>query len=299
MSEKASELPPISPSTIESLRRADPNGGRCIITNEPFDVEVAHLLNRNYAKDDSMLSALEWVWLMQRGSLHVDTRSNLCFMKKSLHKLFRKGGWILLPTVEIVNMYLKEPISSMPLKPPSSVASSVQFSIPKARGSLPDLQDEFYTYELYPIPCKEMRATTIHRHGDDGSVESYPYPFVNFPKIKSHIHPRYVILAASRGLGQMSVSLTAELDRGVAAGRLMKIQHVFRSWRVHAIQIPGIARLDPVFMGLGKTDGGRCEDNRDQKDKNEEEEDDGYATDDGRLLLTPPLSAMQCEELEE
>ncbi|PPQ66942.1 hypothetical protein CVT24_008539 [Panaeolus cyanescens] len=298
------ELPPISANVIERLRRIDPNGGRCIITNEPYmsdgDVEVAHLMSRNYAKYDRRLSALEWVWLMQRGSLHVDTRYNICFLKRSLHNLFKKGAWIFLPSVEIVNKYIEdEPIFAEPLELPApDVGKFVNFYQAKERGSIPELpMDQLYTYELYPLPCDEMRETIIHRYapqrskgaeGDKQSVESYSYPFSNFPKITSHIHPRYVILAASRGLDQvmMTIALAAELDRGAAAGRIMKIMNVYQSWKAYSACLPPCARMDPVFMGLGQTDGGKCENNRDQEDENE---DDGYDTDVGRLLPTPPL----------
>ncbi|PPQ66944.1 hypothetical protein CVT24_008542 [Panaeolus cyanescens] len=150
-----------------------------------------------------------------------------------------------------------------------------------------------------------MMKTTIERRllpegahsnaSDSASfdVETHSYPFANFPQIRSHIHPRYVILASWAGLDKIPDQEAALMDMDVANGRILKLQRTYRHWLSRARILPGCARLDATFVGpngeaaMG-TEGG------DGDGDEQKEEEEGYETDHVRMFPMPPLCERQC-----
>ncbi|KAF9239458.1 hypothetical protein BU15DRAFT_61966 [Melanogaster broomeanus] len=91
----------ISDSQKELARKADPNGGNCLIANSDGDItEACHILARSTA--NTKLDKLERVWGMKKGDLNVDSRFNLVFLRSDWRKRFDAGGWFLMPDDKIL-----------------------------------------------------------------------------------------------------------------------------------------------------------------------------------------------------
>ncbi|KAI0283827.1 hypothetical protein BC826DRAFT_973606 [Russula brevipes] len=80
-------------------------GNRCLITDclPEHAVDYAHLLPR--VAKNSELTKLEFSWGMRRGTLNVDTRLNVFRLRKDVHALVDKGGFILLPEGDVLEKY--------------------------------------------------------------------------------------------------------------------------------------------------------------------------------------------------
>ncbi|KAJ8468171.1 hypothetical protein ONZ45_g17341 [Pleurotus djamor] len=107
---------------------ADPNGGRCLITNKPHHqaVQYCHLIGRHTSGKDDRMDSLEFWWHMKHKSLNLDTRYNVFKAVSDLHFLHDQGEWGFLPSESIVGgFYAKITRSSFPDKPENSITRQI------------------------------------------------------------------------------------------------------------------------------------------------------------------------------
>jgi hypothetical protein len=110
-----------------------------------------------------------------------------------MHRLYDDGSWILVPEQRIVDAYkLGKEIPTYHV----SVHSILFVSTPLL-NSTP--QANYYNYKL--IPSCRLNKHPITRIQDSGPT-IFEYPFSDFPILKSHVHPRYIIYNVGRHLAE-------------------------------------------------------------------------------------------------
>ncbi|KAF9037567.1 hypothetical protein BJ165DRAFT_1501846 [Panaeolus papilionaceus] len=157
---------------------ADPNHEHCLIENcsKTQAVEVAHVFSRESLT--YMIDGLEWNWAMKKGALNLDTRQNIFFLGASMHELYKKNIWALLPEKDIVYQYL-----------------DCQGLRPLKRPQFPKIEGDTFQYKVLPLQdMEDMYITRQTTNGNGPRVAVYDHPFEDLPTITSHVHPKYVIL---------------------------------------------------------------------------------------------------------
>ncbi|PPR01851.1 hypothetical protein CVT24_001739 [Panaeolus cyanescens] len=204
-------------AAIKRAKHEDPNEGRCLIENssQTGAIVMTYMFNRDLAIGNSFLmDSLEWFWRMRRGTLNLDSRRNIFFssVDASMHALFQDKKWGLLPTEEdVFHFYDKERLGI------------------KRRNRFVDLEGGSFTYTL--LPLQDMEDIYITRQSgpeNDGRVSIHDFPFPHFPAIRTHIHPRFVILHLGATLYQLTpAERRALLDR---YPYLWNVQQLYIVW---------------------------------------------------------------------
>ncbi|KAG6370797.1 hypothetical protein JVT61DRAFT_11004 [Boletus reticuloceps] len=175
-------------STVRTEKRerapnADPNNGRCLITNRPKPVELCHFVPR--ATDHETLTKMEYVWEEGYQQLNVDTKRNL--LHYNMTDCCSSAGrlalslqhvriMILVPEAEIVKelsiIYLEE----------ECVTSDLTKLFAKA------------TYRYHFLPASTLKEP-ISRFPDVNNPQHHTHfpPFPNIDPLEGHIHPRFVV----------------------------------------------------------------------------------------------------------
>ncbi|KAH6867434.1 hypothetical protein BKA70DRAFT_1494232 [Coprinopsis sp. MPI-PUGE-AT-0042] len=207
-------VPNITEGSLTRAAAADPNGQRCLIENcsKMRAVQLAHVLPRSLSGDDSLMSRLEWSWKMRQGTLNLDTRQNVVFVGASFRLLLERGQWGLLPEEHILDKFLE----------------CGHFFY---REKFPDLTDEVFTYTFIPIEDME------------DSLENHIYPFHTFPKLTSHIHPKFAVFALGRWFDHA---------RGESRAAVYKqwptIRKVVSIWARWMKAVPPSGLSDPTYV---------------------------------------------------
>ncbi|PPQ76813.1 hypothetical protein CVT24_011656 [Panaeolus cyanescens] len=178
-------IEPLTLAAIQRAETADPNGRRCLIENRSrcCAIEVAHVMGRTNAYDSRQIGALEWSWKKEKHTLNLDTRRNVFFCGASLHQLYKERKWALLPE-------------------PSDVEQYFGWAMPFGRNQFPINNEPTFQYTFLPLQDMEDVYLTRQRdldpsdsHGQQKPVvDIYHYPFTDFPKITSHVHPTFAII---------------------------------------------------------------------------------------------------------
>ncbi|KAH9077105.1 hypothetical protein EDB83DRAFT_2311708 [Lactarius deliciosus] len=164
---------------------------RCLIENktEFSGLDYVHCLKRSTGGrlariilESHQLDRLEFAWNMEPSTLNVDTRYNIIRLSPSFHKTFNANEWLLLPETRIIDAYY-DGIDT---------------------HKFPIFEDEVYEYTL--LAHQSMQKIPIRRQNStlpsdlptptEPPAENftyYHYPYHDFPTIKSHVHPRFVI----------------------------------------------------------------------------------------------------------
>ncbi|PPR04146.1 hypothetical protein CVT24_010696 [Panaeolus cyanescens] len=176
-----------------------------------------------------MIDALEWTWGMKRGTLNLDTHRNIFSLGPSMYSLYREKKWGLLPTEEDVYKFYD--------KKRSMTCRRDTFAVSEPR-------DEVYTYRLIPLRDMEEIYITRQSSTESSTVEIHEFPFEGFPTIRSHVHPKFVIL-------HLGLTIEGDLDRLTRAALFKKypylwdVQNLSLAWTA---QIPQGAFDDPTYV---------------------------------------------------
>ncbi|KAH6892775.1 hypothetical protein BKA70DRAFT_1233518 [Coprinopsis sp. MPI-PUGE-AT-0042] len=167
-------------STYLRSAAADPNEQRCLVENYPKEraIQLTHILPRSFVRDGTMMSMLEWNWNMRRGTLNLDTRENVCYMGASMKLLYENGQWGLLPEDHIIYEH-RFAGSSAP------------------RSEFPIITGDTFSYTFIPLTgMDDIALTRQTKHPPQANgFETHLHPYRSFPKIVSHVHPRFAIMA--------------------------------------------------------------------------------------------------------
>ncbi|KAF8992489.1 hypothetical protein BDQ17DRAFT_1432339 [Cyathus striatus] len=212
---------------------SDPNKGRCLVENcsSTRSIEHCHVIPRKFWKLDTVLDSLEWNWNLKKGDLNLDTRYNIFCAGSSVHKMFDKHRWILLPDQWVVDAYERH------------------ISDPKGceRCDFPTFEDA-NDFEYKIIPIHEMEEVAFTRQKTNFSTplgpESftiYTYPFETFPKVNSHIHPKFVIVSIG-DLLESHPDITEDIT--VKYPILGRISDIYNAW---VDDVPDDANQDKTY----------------------------------------------------
>ncbi|KAF8993942.1 hypothetical protein BDQ17DRAFT_1431333 [Cyathus striatus] len=160
---------------------ADSNNERCLVENTSSNcgIEYCRMIPKSMIRTNpSFPDPLECAWGMQKGTLDLDTRSNIFAVGISLRKTFSKRAqWILLPDKDIVNTYYEN-----------------------LGSNFPNIKSERFVYRFFPM--KRMNDVIL-THQDtitiplsDDMFTNHVCPFDTFPDLVSHVHPMFVIVKA-------------------------------------------------------------------------------------------------------
>ncbi|KAF8557059.1 hypothetical protein OG21DRAFT_1494986 [Imleria badia] len=218
-------------SSIQSFQiglvlAADPNEGRCLITNvpSPATVQLCHLVAQ--ATKKSTLSKLEHVWGIKTGQFNLHTRYNVLRLRSDWHTLFDRGQWMLVPEVRIIEELKKIYLTD---ECPTS-----------------DLRERFENekgpFNYYVVPAPSLRdAICRFANVDSYEHKTYAPPFSELGPLKSHIHPHYVIFNTGQKISnvkynvlvvQMSGFLSQMLSITVEDARLAldSMEDLYTKW---------------------------------------------------------------------
>ncbi|PPR07172.1 hypothetical protein CVT24_010725 [Panaeolus cyanescens] len=171
-----------------------PSSNRCIVTNRRnpggVSIHVCHAFGRALSLNDDIMSSVEYNWGMIVNTLNLDTRYNCFFCDSVFHAMFDNGSWCLMPERRVLTRYE----SAMMKDGPQHGA------ILAAEMSKDD--DKVHKYTLVCLNPTRLKNTPIHlcdnkKLDRDGSqtTKKLAFPFTDLPKIRSHLHPKFVILS--------------------------------------------------------------------------------------------------------
>ncbi|KAH6890704.1 hypothetical protein BKA70DRAFT_1572342 [Coprinopsis sp. MPI-PUGE-AT-0042] len=257
------QLPPISEGTYLRAAEADPNKQRCLIENYPKEraIQLTHVLPRSLVKDGDIMSMLEWRWNLRRGTLNLDTRENICFLGASMKLLYQNGKWGLLPEDHIIERYHEK--------------KSAGFLLP--RDEFPVITGETFSYTLVPLNDMDNVALTRQsKHpASAGGFETHLYPYPDFPRIVSHIHPRFAIMGFAHNVEAIPSAALRSLCQAFPI--VKKLLAVSSAWK-RMLPPEEVLMADPTYMDPEVV-------NNDEDE--EEEQIDGYESDGDSICTVP------------
>lgn len=188
---------------------------RCLITNVDCNTatEYAHVFGRALAANDELMTKLEYSWKKKWRTQNINTRYNIFRLSSKFHRIFDAKKWLLLPETRILDQY-KEVLDEPDL--------------------FPTIKERTYRYTLVAHP--DMKSVPIHRRDETlpispNAFQKYVHPFEGFPKIVSHVHPRFVICNAAQKLGSLKVlDAFAGGEAGGLRSALLKVSHIYERW---------------------------------------------------------------------
>ncbi|KAJ3523309.1 hypothetical protein NMY22_g11497 [Coprinellus aureogranulatus] len=204
-------MPKVSPISDAARRRAegaDVSKQRWTIENCPEDqiIELAYVFKREHSGDSEMMRSLEYIWGMREGTLNLDTRRNIFFVGKVLHKLYKEGKWVLCPEESILDMFLSKPRSS-------NFRGSPLF-----RSGFPNLTGDTYKYTFFPLTEMSDRLLRETRGNQPGpeDMQAHPPPYTTLPAVTSHVHPKFALLRFSQRIVLESRVAVSQLEQNNA-----------------------------------------------------------------------------------
>ncbi|KII86411.1 hypothetical protein PLICRDRAFT_289577 [Plicaturopsis crispa FD-325 SS-3] len=146
-------------------------------------ISLSSMLIRMFSSSDyTQLGILEYAWNMGCGTLNTDSRYNIFPVTAELRSRFEAGEWVLLPTVQQMDIYWAS--GSMPIG-----------------RDFPDIPNGIFEYKLLARQC--MKGLPIRRFPLPERAENaiplpqayyiHEYPYCELGVLRSHIHPRFVI----------------------------------------------------------------------------------------------------------
>ncbi|KAK7679482.1 hypothetical protein QCA50_017536 [Cerrena zonata] len=173
--------------------------GRCLIENvSPFRaVDYVHCYARKHKTEENLLTTLEWHWGMKYTHLNLDTRYNIFRAGASLHRMLDGDQWMLVPAEpDVITAFL------------NSLEKYRNRKWIPVRAKFPQFEPHTqFEYQFIPI-SKRMEEITISRQNSDktpkqpSDVTVHIYPFTTI-SVKSHLHPKFVILEAGRKMHKL------------------------------------------------------------------------------------------------
>ncbi|KAI9573777.1 hypothetical protein HD554DRAFT_2310386 [Boletus coccyginus] len=215
----------VTSSQKDLARSADPNDGRCLITNRPEPVQSCHLVAQ--ATDHETLTKLEYAWGLKYRYFNVDTRYNMMHLRNDWHFLFDQPKWILVPEIEVLQKLSKIYVED---KYATSDITKI-FAEP--------------TYRYYVLPALTLREPICRYPDVNKPGHEYFPPYSNLGPLTSHIHPHFVIFNAGKKLASFESEDVSEMililsqivpSSSDAISMVIAIQRLYRAWM--GVQVP-------------------------------------------------------------
>ncbi|PPQ66912.1 hypothetical protein CVT24_008527 [Panaeolus cyanescens] len=219
----------ITTAATERAKAADTNNQRCLIENcsSKRAIQVTHAFNRENAVLERKMAAIEWNTNMQKFTMNLDTRRNVFMVGASIGLLYEQKRWGLVPEEDVVDRYFNEDGNVRP------------------RQDFPELTEETFTYSF--VPLQRMEEVYITRQTDlptgGRKIDIYHFPHDGFPKVTSHVDPKFAILQIG------SILTMLEEDKRLALIKkhpiMEKICTLHRHWcKTMAVN----AHSDPTYV---------------------------------------------------
>ncbi|KAF9239443.1 hypothetical protein BU15DRAFT_61955 [Melanogaster broomeanus] len=153
----------IGETQIMRTYEADPNSGRCLVTNSSTGVE---------------LTKLEYAWGMGYRELNINSHYNLIFLSKDWHTHLDHGRFLLVPELDVLqhlhDIYWE--------------------------GNVPKFQStKTFKYQL--VSFHGLKDPIHHfANPESNSHETHLYPYDTLGVLTSHAHPHFVICSTGAHL---------------------------------------------------------------------------------------------------
>ncbi|EKM76574.1 hypothetical protein AGABI1DRAFT_131129 [Agaricus bisporus var. burnettii JB137-S8] len=209
------------------------NERRCLIENCPNEraVHYRHLVDKKWAKDEKIVTSLEWYWQLEHGELDLDTRYNIFFAGASLHTLHDNDSWGLLPPEDLVNQYYNK------LRIIDNFAYANRETFPIIPVSIPLISTASVFIGVTLIPLKaSMKSIFIARqeiHAQNRPLATtdfkiHVHPFDELPDFQSHLHPKFAIVELGRKLSKLDPDTYNSLI--LSSPIYSRIRAIFVAW---------------------------------------------------------------------
>ncbi|KII86397.1 hypothetical protein PLICRDRAFT_125911 [Plicaturopsis crispa FD-325 SS-3] len=169
----------IDADTRRRVNGKAPNGRNCILTHTATDVDYAH----NFPRSAKIyqLDHMEAATNTSPLSLNVDTRYNIFPLNHDFHLKYDAAKWLLIPEARHVEAFYSDSEGGVPL-----------------RERFPKIKNGLFTYTV--LALSDMADDDIVRDTAQGPVR-YRWPYAGL-KIRSHVHPRFVVYNAGKKLSE-------------------------------------------------------------------------------------------------
>ncbi|PPR01844.1 hypothetical protein CVT24_001732 [Panaeolus cyanescens] len=187
-------------------------GNKCLIEHRAnsesshMSIQLCHIFGRANSLNNRLMTSIEYFWGLKKYSLNLDSRYNCMYAGNDLHGMFDHGGWCLIPEKQILLDY-QEATNADGFHHGKTLYKAMHPEPKKLKDTDEDesKDDNHYTYKLVPLDS-EMKKTLIHRFHvevptDPSHFTTYFYPFNDLPPIRSHIHPKFVIISLGKLMG--------------------------------------------------------------------------------------------------
>ncbi|PPR01843.1 hypothetical protein CVT24_001731 [Panaeolus cyanescens] len=175
------------------VQAAAPCGSNCVVLNQEntriakTGIQLCHSFGRANSLEDDFMKSVEFAWGMTQNSLNLDSRHNCFYCVNHFHKMYDGGLWCFMPDIEVVKRYHA-----------AMVRDNDDHGSELAKEILND-KDKIHSYTLVPILELDMKKIQIHVYNNElvqgPLTTAYEFPYDKLPKIRSHLHPKFVILS--------------------------------------------------------------------------------------------------------
>ncbi|KAJ7491035.1 hypothetical protein FB451DRAFT_629993 [Mycena latifolia] len=196
---------------------ADPNHGRCLLTNAPEPTagrQWAHAIARR--TKSPILTSLEWWWQMPFWTLYIDTRWNLIALMATLHLAMDADDFTLVPhhkDIEAMTAWVANV-----QKDDKTGYNGKNHRVPISESYKDKTTKEPITeFQYYVLPLTSgMKQVIISRYPSDiesdtdldpSTVEHHYHPFTSLGALTSHVLPHFIIYSAGEKLKKKSETL--------------------------------------------------------------------------------------------
>ncbi|CAE6536066.1 unnamed protein product [Rhizoctonia solani] len=185
----------VTDSERNALDQVSLLGRFCVITVDPGEVQLAHLI----PKATNIIKIRQYQYSFGR-KLDLNSRWFTLYLRADWHGMFDKipNGWALIPTPSLITQIATKMRAEKERRLPLEITGPW----PDFRGSdwFPTIKSG-YTYHFTPLGLAHSgRKAPIVRMKDaadpDSGWETYPAPYDTFPLLQLHIHPYAAILNA-------------------------------------------------------------------------------------------------------
>ncbi|PPR04142.1 hypothetical protein CVT24_010692 [Panaeolus cyanescens] len=224
-----------------------PSGNRCMVTNQANSrftiaktgIQLCHAFGRANSLEDERMRSVEFTWGMTRNSVNLDSRYNCFYCTSNFHIMHDNGYWCIMPDLDLVQRYYD-----------AMRRDDGGHGVELAKEIQKD-DKKIHEYTLVAF-ITDMESTDIDVYvdkslrGEGPKKITYEFPFQNLPKIRSHLHPKFVLLNVGAVLEKPHIT-AAVMDQDHLAPYSDAFGLIQRMYRVCWKEISAVKDMDPAF----------------------------------------------------
>ncbi|KAF9037586.1 hypothetical protein BJ165DRAFT_1408271 [Panaeolus papilionaceus] len=240
------KLAPVSPSLKVEVADASPARYRCNIENRGFldkpfvGIDLCNIFDRNHTLNEDLMTSIEYSWGLKRGELCLNAVQNNLFVGSEFQLMHKAGVWGLVPKLETLIKYSMATAED-DCQHGHNLKRAMEQDDLKIEEETAKQRVHTYTFlaldsamEYRPIFLYHQRESEVLPKGDKLEEVTRYYPFDEpWVEIKSHLHPKFVIL----GLGQELIACNAGAMEHRQSGHMKKfskelalVVDLYRRW---------------------------------------------------------------------